>query len=151
MENYNLTILINNKVDEKGRTGLMDDVKKEFGNLVKEELWGVRTLAYEIKHMDKAFFANFEFEAEPKAIITLDKNIRLNEDIVRYLLVRSKKVKRMKPGQVKRSAVKAEVPAEASKEVAGSGKEAKDAALVSEEKEVKSTKRLVKINTKKKA
>lgn len=147
MENYNLTILINNKVDEKGRTGLIDGVKKDFGNLVKEELWGVKTLAYEIKHMDKAFFANFEFEAEPKAVITLDKNIRLNEDIIRYLLVRSKKPQRVKPGQVKRIGAKAE-----SKEAVDAGKESKEAEVeVKEVEEPKSTKKVVKINTKKKA
>lgn len=155
MENYNLTILINNKVDEKGRAGLVDDVKKGFGNLVKEELWGVRTLAYEIRHMDKAFFANFEFEADPKAIVTLDKNIRLNEDIIRYLLVRSKKVKRVKPGQAKRAAAKAE----AARVVSKVTKEPKTEP--EEIKEVKSTKqslpvagatgkRVVKIGAKKK-
>ena len=93
VQNYSLTILINNKVDEKGREGVINGVKKDFGNLVKEDLWGVRSLAYEIKHMDKAFYANFEFEAEPEAIIKLDKNIRLNEDIIRYLIVKGKKVK----------------------------------------------------------
>jgi len=143
MENYNLTILINNKVDEKGRTGLMDDVKKGFGTLVKEELWGVRTLAYEIKHMDKAFFVNYEFQAEPKAIITLDKNIRLNEDIIRYLLVRSKKAQRIKAGQVKRGAAKAEAVTEGIKATKETDVETEEA------KEVKSTKRVVKINTKK--
>ena len=96
MQNYSLTILIKDKLDEKARTGLIDDVKKNFGNLTREDLWGIRTLSYEIKHMDKAFYANFEFESEPPSVITLDKNIRLNEDIIRYLLIKSKKAKRVR-------------------------------------------------------
>jgi small subunit ribosomal protein S6 len=150
MNNYNLTVLINNKVDDKGRTGIFDDLKKQFGNLVKEELWGVRTMAYEIKHMDKAFYANFEFESEPETVITLDKNIRLNEDIIRYLLVRSKKAKRVKPAVERKMAARAAARAEAT--------EATKAPKVSEVKtekveataEVKSTKRVVKIGAKKK-
>src|SRR5688572_28860956 len=116
MTNYNLTISINNKVDEKGRTGVIDGVKKDFGNLIKEDLWGVRTLAYEIKHMDKAFFAYFEFESEPKSVITLDKNIRLNEDIIRYLLVRTKKAKRVTAARAKRTAAREAAKTQGSKD-----------------------------------
>ncbi len=148
MENYNLTILINNKVDEKGREGLIDDVKKDFGNLIKEELWGVRTLAYEIRHMDKAFYANFEFESEPASVITLDKNIRLNEDIIRYLLVRSKKAKRVKPAQERRMAARA-AAREGSVEAVTKVSEATEETKAEEVKEVKSTKRVVKIGSKK--
>lgn len=141
MPNYNLTILINNRVDEKGRTGLVDDVKKNFGNLIKEDLWGVRSLAYEIKHMDKAFFAHFEFEAEPKSIITLDKNIRLNEDIIRYLLVKSKKAKRVKASKVMKEPEEPKGPEAAAKETVEATAEVKEEPKV---------KRVVKIRAKKK-
>ena len=147
MTNYNLTILINNKVDEKGRTGVIDGVKKDFGNLIKEDLWGVRTLAYEIKHMDKAFFAYFEFESEPQSVITLDKNIRLNEDIIRYLLVKTKKAKRVTVARAKRTAVR-----EAAKGQSGKETEKVEASVKAEKEpveEVKKVKRVVKINTKK--
>jgi small subunit ribosomal protein S6 len=88
MQKYSLTVLINEKVSEADRNGIFDSLKKNFSTLIKEDLWGVRSLAYEIKHQPKAFYAYFEFEAEPKAVITLDKNIRLNEDIIRHLIIR---------------------------------------------------------------
>lgn len=98
MQKYSLTVLINEKVSESDRVGVLDGLKKHFGNLIKEELWGMRSLAYPIKHADRAFFAHFEFEAEPAVIITLDKNIRLTEDIIRYLIVRiEEKRKKVKP------------------------------------------------------
>lgn len=88
MQKYSLTVLVKEKVSESQRKEIFDGLKKNFSNLIKEDLWGVRSLAYEIKHDNKAYYANFEFEAEPKAIITLDKNIRLTEDIIRHLIVR---------------------------------------------------------------
>lgn len=146
MQNYNLTILINNKVDEKGRTAVIDGVKKDFGNLVKEDLWGVRTLAYEIKHMDKAFYVNFEFESEPQAIITLDKNIRLNEDIIRYLLIKNKVTKQIKAKKsfIKDEAKKEEKVEDKDKEKGVEALEAKADVKDSEEKPV-TKKRIVKI------
>ena len=88
MQKYSLTVLINEKVTEAGRSGIFASLKKNFASLIKEDLWGARSLAYEIKHQPKAFYGYFEFEAEPKSVITLDKNIRLNEDIIRHLIVR---------------------------------------------------------------
>lgn len=150
MQNYSLTILIKDKVDEKGRQALIDDVKKNFGNLIKEDIWGIRSLAYEIKHMDKAFYANFEFESEPQSVIALDKNIRLNEDIIRYLLIKSKKPKRVKEAQVRMQAKRAAARGEVVEASAKVEKEPlKTEVSADEVKEVKSTKRVVKIGSKK--
>lgn len=67
---------------------ILDQIKKQFGSLKKEDLWGARNLAYPIAHQDKAYFAHFEFESEPANIASLDKMVKLNEDIIRYLLTR---------------------------------------------------------------
>lgn len=88
MQKYSLTVLVKEKVSESDRNGIFDALKKNFSTLTKEDLWGVRSLAYSIKHNDRAFYGYFEFEAEPKAVITLDKNIRLTEDIIRHLIVK---------------------------------------------------------------
>lgn len=91
MGNYELTVLINNDLDEKARDKIIEDIKgkvSDGGKIIKEDLWGSRNLAYPIKHQTLAFYAHFEFENELKSISSLDKNIRLNEDIIRYLLIR---------------------------------------------------------------
>lgn len=90
MQKYTLTVLVNEKVSEADRNAIFQSIKKDFGSLIKEDFWGVKSLAYEIKHNNKGFYAHFEFEAEPDAVIALDKNIRLNEDIIRYLIVKTK-------------------------------------------------------------
>lgn len=85
---YSLTLLTRTDLDEKERQALFDGVKKSFSKPLKEEIWGVRSLAYPIQHLDKAFYAYFEFDAEPQVIPVLDKQIKLNEDVIRYLLLR---------------------------------------------------------------
>lgn len=88
MNNYALTLVIKPNLDEKARKELIEDVKKKFGKLNKEEEWGMRDLAYPIKHQTKGFYVHFEFEAEPAKVPELDKFLKLEENLLRYLLVR---------------------------------------------------------------
>lgn len=88
MNSYQLTLLVNPKVEEKERKELLDSLTKSFGKLIKEDLWGNKNLSYPIKHIDKAYYAYYEFESDPSSIASLDKSLKLNEDIIRYLLIR---------------------------------------------------------------
>lgn len=99
MQQYELTLILNNSLDEKVRKEVLDSVAKNFSNLKKQDLWGVRGLAYKINHQDKGFYAYYEFEADSGQINSLDKTIKLNEDIIRHLLVKVLKAK--KPKKVK--------------------------------------------------
>jgi small subunit ribosomal protein S6 len=101
MQNYMLTVLVKNSVDEKKRTAFLDTVKQQFDTLKKEDLWGNRGLAYPIKHEDKAFYAHFEFAAEQNKIATIDRMVKLNEDILRYLLLKVETKKATKPKKIK--------------------------------------------------
>jgi hypothetical protein len=42
MNNYRLTLIVKDSIDEKERKALLDDVVKSFGELKKEDLWGSR-------------------------------------------------------------------------------------------------------------
>lgn len=74
-------------MDEKNRKSLLDNIKKNI-TIKKEDLWGERVLAYPIKKHTKGFYAHFEIEADPKDIKGLDKSLKLEEDVLRYLLIR---------------------------------------------------------------
>ncbi len=106
MQNYMLTVLVKNDLDEKARVALLEAIKKQFDNLGKEDLWGTRTLAYPIQHLDKAYFAHFEFAAQENKISALDKSIKLNEDVIRYLLLR-KEDKKIRPFKGKKAIIEA--------------------------------------------
>jgi small subunit ribosomal protein S6 len=88
MNNYYLTLLVKNDLDEKVRNELLDSVTKSFDKLEKQDLWGSRSLSYPIKHQNKAFYAHYEFSCEPQKIAPLDKMVKLNEDVLRYILLR---------------------------------------------------------------
>lgn len=88
MNQYLLTLVISNKLDEKERERLLEDISKKLGKINKEDKWGMRGLAYPIKHQDRAFYAHYEFSVDPEEISPIDKSLRLNEDVIRYLLIR---------------------------------------------------------------
>jgi len=85
MNNYFLTLVIKN--DEKARKEVLDSLSKKLGGKLDD--WGSRDLAYPIKHQTKGFYAHFTFEADPSLAKDLDKSLRVEEDILRYLLIRN--------------------------------------------------------------
>lgn len=86
--NYALTLILKPDLEEKARKELIEPVVKKLGKIEKEEDWGVRDLAYQIKRFDKGYYIHYLFQAEPLSISSLDKALKLEEDIIRYLLVR---------------------------------------------------------------
>lgn len=92
MNSYLLTLVLKPDMDEKERKTLLDSMVKKLtadvGKLEKEDLWGARDLAYPIKRQTKGFYAHYQIQADPKGAKGLDKSLKLEEDILRYLLVR---------------------------------------------------------------
>mgnify|MGYP001558249486 CR=1 FL=1 len=88
MNDYALTIILKPDLEEKVRVALLESVTKKFGKMDKEDLWGSRDLAYPIKRESKGWYAHYQFSAEPSVISSLDKILKIEEDILRYLLLR---------------------------------------------------------------
>lgn len=86
--NYALTLILKADLEEKARKELLDSMGKKMGKIEKEDLWGVRDLSYPIKHQKKGYYAHYFFAAEPTDVAPLDKALKLDEDVIRYLLVR---------------------------------------------------------------
>lgn len=93
MNQYYLTLVLKPDLEDKAREELLSNVKKKMagkdGKISKEDLWGNKDLAYPIKKNTKGYFAHFEFETDPAVAKDLDKNLKVEEDIIRYLLVRA--------------------------------------------------------------
>lgn len=88
MNSYNLTLVLKPDLEEKTRQALLESLKMKFAKIEKEDLWGQRSLAYPIKKQTSGYYAHFVIEAEPKIAKDLDKTLRSEEDIIRYLLIR---------------------------------------------------------------
>ena len=66
-------------------------VTSQGGKILKTENWGLRTLAYRINKSKKAHYVLIETDAEPAAVIELDRLLRLNEDVMRSMTIRREK------------------------------------------------------------
>src|SRR5262245_14028968 len=58
------------------------------GKVAKTEYWGVKSLSYRIRKNRKAHMTMFNVEAPPAALAEVERQQRLNEDVLRYLTVR---------------------------------------------------------------
>lgn len=61
---------------------------KQGGKVLKTEQWGLRNFAYKINKAKKGHYTLIESECAPAALHEMERNIRLNEDIVRHLTMR---------------------------------------------------------------
>ena len=58
------------------------------GEVAKTEYWGLRSLAYRIKKNRKGHYYFMNIDAPPEAIDSMERTMRINEDVIRYLTVR---------------------------------------------------------------
>ncbi len=58
------------------------------GTVSKHEYWGLRGLAYRIKKNRKGHYSLFNIDAPWTAVQEMERNMRLNEDVLRYLTIR---------------------------------------------------------------
>ncbi len=62
-------------------------IKENGGEIVYEEDWGLRQLAYPIQHKTSGFYYLIEFKAEPEFVSTLETQYHRDERIIRFLTV----------------------------------------------------------------
>ncbi len=89
---YELVLLIDPELDEEARAGLVERVRELVtarGELLAEHDWGLRKLAYEIKHRPQAHYVLFEFRAnDPAGVRDLPRELRIIEGLLRHRLVK---------------------------------------------------------------
>ena len=73
---------------EKLTNDFTDILKKQGGKVLKTEQWGLRSFAYKINKAKKGHYTLIESEAPAAALHEMERNIRLNEDVVRHLTTR---------------------------------------------------------------
>jgi small subunit ribosomal protein S6 len=93
MKTYELTYIIPDKIEEKEIPKISERIKKLLpdGKIIKEEFWGRRKLAYPILKNDFGYYTTLIFETEPENIENMAIKLRLDEDVIRHLIVSVKK------------------------------------------------------------
>ena len=64
-----------------------DLIKENGGEVVYEEDWGLRQLAYPIQHKTSGFYHLIEFKSEPEFVAVLETQYHRDERIIRFLTV----------------------------------------------------------------
>ena len=78
----------------------LDAVKKKYqklitdfsGKVLKIEDWGLISLTNKIKNYKKAFFIHYKFEGDKKTLSEFEKKVKLDQSIIRHLIVKYKKL-----------------------------------------------------------
>ena len=83
--------VINPSVEEQG----VKDVIKKFTDLIntngkveKVDEMGKRKLAYEVKKNKEGYYAVIYFEANPELIAELERNYRIEDSIIKFIVVK---------------------------------------------------------------
>ncbi|MBU1178039.1 30S ribosomal protein S6 [Patescibacteria group bacterium] len=121
--NYELIYILTPKLSEadaaKKIAEISKSIEKEAGEIVMEDLWGKRELAYPIQKFTDGYYVVLQFIIEPEVISKIEKDLKLTEEVIRYLLVKKEKLAKSKD-EIKAPTVPAEEkaagePAEASR------------------------------------
>ena len=92
MRAYELMVLIDPEIDERTveptLRKYLDTIIKDGGTVDELEVWGRRRVAYEIQKKDEAIYAIVNFTASPEQSQELDRQLGLNETVMRTKIIR---------------------------------------------------------------
>tara|TARA_B100001540_G_C15739322_1_gene611469 strand:- start:200 stop:562 length:363 start_codon:yes stop_codon:yes gene_type:complete len=67
-------------------------INNNEGNLLKTEKWGLMNLSYLIKKNKKGNYIHFKIEGNGKTISELEKNEKIDKNLLKYLTIKVKKI-----------------------------------------------------------
>jgi small subunit ribosomal protein S6 len=93
MRDYELTLVVRPDVEDTGLASLLEKIKGLIttagGQGIQVEPWGRRHLAYPIKKITEAQYFLIRAQLPAQALRELERNLRLTEEVLRFLLVRA--------------------------------------------------------------
>lgn len=93
---YEVTFVVRPDMGKPDVTKLTETLSKIVtdakGSVVKNEYWGIRTLAYKINKLGKGHYTMLGLDCSADALRELERQIGINEDIIRKLTVRVDKL-----------------------------------------------------------
>ena len=92
MNRYELALIVNAKLEDEARAAVVEKAKgyitRYNGTITEVEEWGRKRLAYDIQKMHDGYFYFIQFEADPSAPAQLESEMRIMDNVLRYLIVR---------------------------------------------------------------
>jgi len=92
MRHYELMVILDPSLDERTVTpsleAFLNVVRTDGGTVEKIEIWGKRRLAYEILKQAEGIYTVLEITCEPATVAELDRQLGLNESVLRTKVLR---------------------------------------------------------------
>ena len=92
MRHYELMLILDPDLEERAVSPLIENflsvVRDGGGKVEKVDTWGRRRLSYEIKKKPEGIYAVVTLNAEPATVKELDRQLGLNESVLRTKVIR---------------------------------------------------------------
>ena len=92
MRPYELMVILDPTLDERtvapSLETFLNVVRKDGGSVDKVDIWGRRRMAYEINKHAEGIYAVLDLQANPSAVAELDRQLNLNESVLRTKVLR---------------------------------------------------------------
>lgn len=92
MNSYELLYVINAEVEEEARAALIakfnDLIAANNGSVDNVDEWGTRKYAYPINYKNEGYYVLVNFKSAPSFIDEFERNLRINENVVRFMVVK---------------------------------------------------------------
>jgi small subunit ribosomal protein S6 len=100
---YEILIIVDPRPTDEEAAALLTQLGEQIaslgGEVVKMENWGKRRLAYDIRKQREGTYAVFEVSAEPATVREFERQLRLNESVLRFLSTRVPIRKKARPAK----------------------------------------------------
>jgi small subunit ribosomal protein S6 len=97
MRHYEVMIILDPSLDERTVSPSLETflnvIRTSGGSVEKVDVWGKRRLAYEIAKHSEGIYALVDVNSEPDAVKELDRQLGLNETVLRTKVLRREAVK----------------------------------------------------------
>ena len=92
MRHYEVMVILDPSLEERTVAPALDQfltvVKTDGGSVEKVDIWGRRRLSYEIAKKTEGIYAVIDLQATPEAVAELDRQLKLNESVLRTKVIR---------------------------------------------------------------
>ena len=92
LRHYEVMVILDPDLDERTVAPSLDTylnvIRQDGGSVENVDVWGKRRLAYEINKKSEGIYAVIDLQAEPASVKELDRQLTLNESVVRTKVLR---------------------------------------------------------------
>ena len=92
MRAYEVMVILDPSLEERTVEPSLDKylnvIRKDGGSVESVDIWGRRRMAYEIKKNQEGIYAVITLNAEPDSVKELDRQLTLNESVLRTKVIR---------------------------------------------------------------